>query len=457
MSSRMGLFLTSAYVCSTILSVALLAVVGGCPPTTPPQDGTTGDSGIGGEFVGSERCSLCHQSTHTDWAKTLHAKALESLEAIGQDTNATCVPCHVVGFGETGGFVDRATTNDLANVGCEACHGGARAHAENASDRSLRPDASLASEVCGRCHTGSHHPHIDEWQEAGHATINEDVAADLIAGGFYVNSCGPCHSGEVFYLSRLQSETVADDHFAGDTADELVPITCAVCHDPHAVTDNAAEPEDGRDFQLRFPEVVAPTPTNTVDAATDPTRFNLCGQCHHSRGREWTATSRGPHHSVQANIYAGEMPLPADDADLLVFSRVSVHSFASEQCATCHMYRQDFQDEQAPAISGHTFEVNQASCTNSGCHPSIEQALAVQQTLQTEIQGRLDAVKALLGDPSTWEYEAGGGPADQSTITDTVKQARFLYYYALNDGSLGMHNPAYVRDMLIKAEELLTP
>jgi hypothetical protein len=121
------------------------------------------------------------------------------------------------------------------------------------------------------------------------------------------------------------------------------------------------------------------------------------------------------------------------------------------------MYRQDFQDELAPAIAGHTFDVNQASCASSGCHPSTEQALAVQQTLQAEIQGRLDRVKTLLGDPSTWEYEAGGGPADQSGITDAVKQARFLYYYALNDGSLGMHNPAYVRAMLVKAELLLTP
>ena len=63
-----------------------------------------------------------------------------------------------------------------------------------------------------------------------------------------------------------------------------------------------------------------------------------------------------------------------------------------------------------------------------------------------------------LGDPATWEYTSDGGPdeAGQAMITDNIKKIRFLYHYILSDGSLGIHNPAYVRDMLTESDKLLT-
>jgi hypothetical protein len=127
-------------------------------------------------------------------------------------------------------------------------------------------------------------------------------------------------------------------------------------------------PEEGRDYQLRFRQVASPTPSNTIEDVTNPQRFNICGQCHHDRGRTWETVSRPPHHSNQSNVYVGEMAIPDPETqDPLVLSRVSVHSLAPEQCATCHLYRQDFQSEVAPAISGHTFAANNAGCATSGC------------------------------------------------------------------------------------------
>ncbi|MGE3181924.1 MAG: multiheme c-type cytochrome [Phycisphaerae bacterium] len=477
--NRLRTLLTPATTVSGFLFCALFGVAlttGGCPLVPMPTDNSNsndnsannnsanqntndnsdkGDSGLTGQFIGSERCSICHNNIHNDWTQTLHGRALETLEEIGQAENSACLPCHVVGFGESGGFVDRATTNSLAGVGCEACHGPSRAHAENVNDESLRPPKNIASEVCGMCHTGSHHPNFDDWQESGHAEVVAEVAPRFEMGES-LNACGTCHSGDFFYRSILNTETLSDDFLMDVAPEDQHAVECAICHDPHRRTGNAPTPEDGRDFQLRYPEVANPTPTNTIDAATDSKRFNLCGQCHHSRGRTWDSGSRAPHHSNQANVYVGEMPLPDEESTPLVLSRVSVHSFAVEQCATCHMYRQDFQDEQAPAISGHTFRVNENSCATSGCHPSMAQAEAVKNTLQMEVQARLDSILTRLGDPATWQYSSDGGPADQSTVSDRVKQARFLYYYTLNDGSLGIHNPAYVRDMLEKAEELLT-
>ena len=447
---------------SGVLGAAIagcLALTLGCPAVAPPatDDGgeQTGNSGLPGKFVGSAQCSLCHVNTHARWSQTLHAGALETLEQMDQGTNANCLPCHTVGFGEQGGFLDRATTNDLAGVGCEACHGAARDHVENVEDESLRPTVDISSALCGSCHTGTHQPTYDEWQESGHASVNENVAEDVTeSGGFYTNTCGVCHVGDVYYRATLQGETVPDDEFVGSSVDDLNPITCVVCHDPHMRTGNATMPDEGRDFQLRFPEVATPTATNTVAAATNTARFNQCGQCHHSRGRTWESTDRGPHHSVQSNIYVGEMAMP-EGSEPLVFSRVSVHSFTPEQCATCHMYREDFQSELAPAISGHSFEINRVSCATTGCHPSRAQAQAVQATLQAEIEGRLADIEARLDAWGNWEYSATGGPEDQDAIPDAIKQARFLVKYVEGDGSLGMHNPAYVRDMLIKADELL--
>lgn len=444
-----------------VLAAVMLFGVAGCPQPPPDNsnDNTTGDSGLTGKYVGAATCQQCHPGPHAEWSATLHATALESLEAIGQGTNAQCVGCHTVGFGEEGGFKDRATTNSLAGVQCESCHGPGGAHVRDPINDAVKPYIDISADVCGKCHQGSHHPNFEQWGESAHAHVNELVAEEMIAGGSTVNNCGLCHSGDVFVAVNVRGDTVPEDAFAGLSPEDLNGISCAVCHDPHGRTGNAARPDEGRDFQLRFRQVASPTPSNTVEDVTNPSRFNLCGQCHHDRGRTWQTTSRPPHHSNQANIYVGEMPIPDPETqEPLVLSRVSVHSFAAEQCSTCHMYRQDFQSEQAPAISGHTFASTNQGCATSGCHPSVDAAIAAQATLQAEVQARLDDILDRLGDPTVWEYTSNGGPdaAGQALISDEIKQIRFLYYYALVDGSLGVHNPDYVRAILVKAQALLT-
>lgn len=89
-------------------------------------------------YVGSQNCKKCHIKEHRSWAETKMAKSFEVLKpgvraeqktAAGLDPNkdytadAECLPCHTTGYGEQGGFVDMATTPDLAGVGCESCHG----------------------------------------------------------------------------------------------------------------------------------------------------------------------------------------------------------------------------------------------------------------------------------------------------------------------------------------------
>jgi hypothetical protein len=429
----------------------------GCPTPTPPDTGP-GNSGLTGKYVGAATCALCHKNLHDNWAATLHAKALDDLEAIGQGENPACLLCHTVAYGQDGGFVNRATTDALAGVQCESCHGAARAHTENVADASLRPKVDISADVCAQCHDPFHHALYDEWKASRHAGVTEHVAERLVAGQS-ASSCGLCHSGDARLLGVVEGEAVPDSLLEGKDISQLNGVVCVICHDPHERTNRAFLPPEGHDFQLRYAEVVPfPTASNVISETTDPDRFNLCGQCHHSRGTVWTSTSRGPHHSVQSNFYVGEMPLPAG-APLLLANQRTVHAFAPKQCVTCHMQREVESGDVSAIHANHGFAVEDfTGCSATGCHPTPAGAEADKAALQADIQAGLDAIAARLGDPATWEYSSSGGPeeADQASLPDEIKQVRFLYYYLLDDGSLGVHNPEYARSILVTADALLT-
>ncbi|MBI5864142.1 MAG: hypothetical protein HZB38_06510 [Planctomycetes bacterium] len=423
---------------------------------------TTGNSGLTGKYVGSTRCSLCHVNKHTDWSETLHAKALEALEAIGQGSNAECVGCHTVGFGEVGGFVNRATTNDLASVGCEACHGPGGDHVSNIEDATKRPVVSISASVCGACHTGEHQPNYEDWQTSRHGQMQESLKEEFTAGT-NAATCGLCHSGDVFVADH-EGETIAADYLKGIPPEELNPVVCAVCHSPHKRTGNAAAPDEGRDYQLRFPQVKFTTPSNVLADAINPDRFNLCGQCHHARNRVWTDSSREPHPSDQVNVFFGEMPLPDADQTPIVAVRPSVHLNAPEQCSTCHVFRKPIEEGIAPAVSGHTFMVNFEAC--AACHSSAEIAENKLAILGAEIDYRAGLVEDALNEWAlshdvqgkgvlSWEFTSEGGPSSsgQAKIPNAIKKARYIFYYVIQGGGNGAHNPDYVRDALQTALE----
>jgi Cytochrome c554 and c-prime len=89
-------------------------------------------------FVGAKKCKACHLKEFNSWAESRMAKSFDLLKPgvnaaakkkakLDPDKDytkdATCLACHTTGYGKTGGFVDIATTPDLAGVGCEMCHG----------------------------------------------------------------------------------------------------------------------------------------------------------------------------------------------------------------------------------------------------------------------------------------------------------------------------------------------
>jgi len=81
---------------------------------------------------------VCHLKEHKSWEATKMANTFEVLKpgeraeaktGAGLDpdkdytTDPECLRCHTTGYGKEGGFVDIATTPELAGVGCEMCHG----------------------------------------------------------------------------------------------------------------------------------------------------------------------------------------------------------------------------------------------------------------------------------------------------------------------------------------------
>ncbi|MGH9462779.1 MAG: cytochrome c family protein, partial [Vicinamibacteria bacterium] len=86
------------------------------------------------EYVGSQQCRKCHIREFRSWEQTKMANVFDLLKpgvrseqklAAGLDPDrdytkdAECLPCHTVGYGKLGGFVDLDKAPNHAGVGCE--------------------------------------------------------------------------------------------------------------------------------------------------------------------------------------------------------------------------------------------------------------------------------------------------------------------------------------------------
>lgn len=109
-------------------------------------------------FAGAQVCQGCHAGEHDTWSASKHARAFEALEAVNKGFDPYCVVCHVVGFGQPGGYADFAVTGHLQGVQCENCHGAARAHAQSAGRIAPANQQWTAPRMCAQCHDQPHSP-----------------------------------------------------------------------------------------------------------------------------------------------------------------------------------------------------------------------------------------------------------------------------------------------------------
>lgn len=122
-----------------------------CPRQVPAE--------IYGQYVGWKTCGDCHAEISQLWSQTRHANAYDSLLNSGQQDLPACLQCHVVGYGETGGFLDQELTLELAGVQCESCHGPGKRHID-APDDGHNIIRSPTEKDCRTCHTIGQDPHF---------------------------------------------------------------------------------------------------------------------------------------------------------------------------------------------------------------------------------------------------------------------------------------------------------
>jgi predicted CXXCH cytochrome family protein len=424
-------------------------------PASPPAGTTAGFLGYssGSSDAGMTVCGNCHVGTDAAWSSTAHAGAWATLQESGQ-AQSFCEGCHTVnqrGNAVTGaaGF-EEAAVEAYHDVQCESCHGPGLDHVQ--APDIVRPLPSIAASTtatngCGECHQGTHHPFVEEWVQSAHATPVQRVivlaAADPIEGA----ACIGCHTGQGA-LARFGVR--ADYAEADDPVTEHLGITCAVCHDPH---------EAVFEGQLRFP---------IDDPAPDR---NLCMRCHNRRAEPDMAdeTLRGPH-APEGPLLLGEEagwfpPGFEPEADIIRGTHGSVAN--PRTCATCHVSRFEVTDEATGEFSfqatGHLFAAipcldgsglptagdcdvsgrTFAACATAGCHASADQARASYLDVSARVDSLITVVDSLLTLP---------GPAGEFDRTDGVFTVADGAWFNARLGELPgtpVHNPFLIERLLV--------
>jgi hypothetical protein len=119
-------------------------------------------------FAGNGTCVSCHAQAGDVWKTSAHAQALKTLEKKGHEVDPDCVGCHVVGLDKQGGFQSRKKTPQLANVGCESCHGAGKEHSMKPLDVKM---GKVGERSCAPCHVTDHSPGFDfqkYWEKIKH-------------------------------------------------------------------------------------------------------------------------------------------------------------------------------------------------------------------------------------------------------------------------------------------------
>jgi predicted CXXCH cytochrome family protein len=429
-------------------------------PFNPPPDAS---SGLVGYFTSSDKqttCGNCHVGHQTDWVTTAHADAYATLTA-NAGAQDFCFTCHTVS--QNGNSLTEAAgwnvVQDTAyhDVQCESCHGPGEAHVE-IPDGGNEPLASIAASVgatngCADCHTGTHHPFVEEWSQSLHATPqavvlgrSEEEAAD----------CTPCHTAQ----GVLRAWGVNSEYAERDAPlTEQLGITCAVCHDPHGSA--------GNEGQLRFP----------IDVPSEDQ--NLCVKCHHKRAEPEieSATTRGPH-SPEGPLLLGQgagwFP-PGFEPEIAEILGTHGTTANPRLCATCHVVSYTVTDQETGdfqlQVHGHTFEAIQcvdangaplpvgsectlaerdfaSGCTTSGCHGTAEAARSAYTTATARIADLIAEVEGLLAQVPAGELANNDG---RFTVADGAK---FNVELAALPGS-PIHNPFQIEQLLLASSAAL--
>jgi hypothetical protein len=280
-------------------------------------------------------------------------------------------------------------------------------------------DGKDAAATCNQCHNDTTLVLSKQIQSAqqGHVAGDDSYVRGTRA------SCAGCHASDGF-TARIDAGIAAADVEEGIA--NPTPPNCRTCHEIHMSYTSA-------DWALT---TTAPVAITATGGTYDRGGGNLCANCHQARrgmadvgfgdGADVTVTSThwGPHHGVEANIFVGEGGYNVSDNSSIHYMMVE------EGCPTCHM-----------VDGGHTLEADVAGCAS--CHADLD--TFDYKGVQTDVQAMYDELAELL------EHEGllhDGHPVADAVGSEAAVGALWNYMLVYEDGSLGVHNPAYVKALL---------
>ena len=450
-------------------------------PFNPPPDMQSGFLGYFTRSTKQTTCGNCHVGHQRDWRTTAHAGAWASLVASGGQ-QASCNACH--SLSDKGNLAtapagySRVADSAYHDVQCESCHGPGYTHVlepdlpGNVPLARLRVTNASDQAGCAECHSGTHTPFIEEWEQSRHSEI---LAAE--AGRA---ECAVCHEAR----AALKSWGVNVNYIERDStapANYFPPTTCGLCHNPHGSPNSK---------QLRFP----------IDVA-EPEQ-NLCVKCHLRRIEPAPASSRGAQpHAPQGGIFYGiggyRNPTYFVYADQQVATTHASATANPRQCAGCHVLgfsRLDPVTNTTIFTTGHTFRpipclVNgQPVADNSCAYDSIPSArswkacedchadpqnvfLGGRATLKNLVDvvwadtNRNETIDAYPVDTGYLAKVKLNNPAAFTYTDETITPAEGAEFnartvgeglYSNGDKSLGVHNPFLARALIqANIQELL--
>ena len=408
--------------------------------------------GVGG-IVGTAsppECSVCHAKIADKWKQTPHATAFQrKISDPKGHFKGYCVSCHQAGSTDPNakddGFLALAATvgwkfptelkadnwdslkinyPDLAkraNIQCENCHGPGSAHIGNTADNRIAE--TLTGQQCMQCHDAPpYHRKPEEYANSRHA-----ISPGMPGRAEYMNrtsdsniysDCARCHTTNGYIDVVFEGNTYSKAPYK-----DVAAVGCLACHDPH---------DASHEFQLR----------------KDITE--ICVDCHSIRPSSYS----GLHHSHQGPMLAG---FGAREFPGYSYSNGS-HSNIEHRCATCHM-AEPTDKALRTLVGGHTFKVvydnntpddekddvlNTAGCIS--CHTSGMTLKKVEES-QEEIKTLLDELADLLPKKSDGRVKFPVG-RDTTDMTQMEKDGAWNYYFVANDGSYGIHNHVYAKEVL---------
>jgi hypothetical protein len=279
--------------------------------------------------------------------------------------------------------------------------------------------AEVADLTCTECHndttviTGKR----TAWDESLHGT-GEAYVRGTRAG------CAGCHSGGSFKTMIAAGQNPGEVE-AGDP--DPTRQDCRACHQIHTTF-------TGEDWALTTTD---PVVVFTAEGVTfDGGEGNLCANCHQPLSAypeavdgmvEVTSTHWGPHHGPQSTMLLG-----VGGGGGVAGSPGAHATMVEDTCVSCHLGEGD----------SHTFESILAACT--GCHADAEDFDI--NGLQTDVEALAAEVEELLKTKGLLDEE--GEPVVGSYPEAEAAALWNWIYVAIEDKSMGVHNPAYTKALL---------